>query len=415
MFNFLIPNTVWEVITGELLGDGHLSCDPINKPLINGRLEFTFAAAILHYVNYLKFNVLAPICTTSNPTPWPNTVKGQQPLQYWFSTKRMPAITSLHSLWYKEIDGKYIKVLPINIEELLTPIAFAHSLPSLPLLLETERSGSNRTSVSFSPLWTLKRPLLVTSSSFGAVRNIHNDANGKPNELRSVFPVIKYDNADIQKLQAIKENKGKSGVYRWTNKVNGKSYVGSSINLVKRFTNYYSFNYISKSKMSISKALIKYGYSNFTLEILEFCDPSDAIVIEQHYIDILKPEYNILKIAGSSLGYTHTEETLAKFKARSFTPEQKTNNLEHLKIHNSSPEQREKSRERLLEYNKSKGQRVEVLDTISNETTLYFSIRQAAEAIGCVHGTILLADKAFKEKGVSRLLKKRYTVKILND
>jgi len=60
-------------------------------------------------------------------------------------------------------------------------------------------------------------------------------------------------------------------------------------------------------------------------EILEFCDPSDAIVIEQHYIDILKPEYNILKIAGSSLGYTHTEETLAKFKARSLTPEQKTN------------------------------------------------------------------------------------------
>jgi hypothetical protein len=68
-----------------------------------------------------------------------------------------------------------------------------------------------------------------------------------------------------------------------------------------------------------------------------------------------------------------------------------------------------------LEYNKSKGQVVEVLDTISNETTLYSTILQAAEAIGCVHGTILLADKAFKEKGVSRLLKKRYVVKILKD
>jgi group I intron endonuclease len=167
--------------------------------------------------------------------------------------------------------------------------------------------------------------------------------------------------------------------------------------------------------MSISKALIKYGYSNFTLEILEYCDPSNTILREQHYIDSLKPVYNILKIAGSSLGYIHTEETLAKFKDRSLTPEQKANNLEHLKINNSSPEQREKSRERLLEYNKSKGQVVEVLDTISNETTLYSTIRQAAEAIGCVHGTILLADKAFKEKGVSRLLKKRYTVKILKD
>lgn len=66
-----------------------------------------------------------------------------------------------------------------------------------------------------------------------------------------------------------------------------------------------------------------------------------------------------------------------------------------------------------MEYNKSKGQRVEVLDTISNETTVYSSIRQAAEAIGCVHRTIHLADKALKAKGVSRLLKKRYLVKIM--
>lgn len=68
-----------------------------------------------------------------------------------------------------------------------------------------------------------------------------------------------------------------------------------------------------------------------------------------------------------------------------------------------------------MEYNKSKGERVEVLDTISNETTFYSSIRQAGEAIGCVHGTILLADKAYKEKGVSRLIRKRYLVKILKD
>jgi len=135
-----------------------------------------------------------------------------------------------------------------------------------------------------------KRPLLANNSSFGWApeRYIHNVADGKPNTLSLVFPVLKYDNADIQKLQAIKENRGKSGVYRWTNKLNGKSYVGSSINLVQRFTNYYSFNYISKNKMSISKALIKYGYSNFTLEILEFCDPSNAILREQHYLDFLE-------------------------------------------------------------------------------------------------------------------------------
>ena len=35
-----------------------------------------------------------------------------------------------------------------------------------------------------------------------------------------------YDNAETQKAVIFKENRGKSGVYRWTNKVNGKSYIG---------------------------------------------------------------------------------------------------------------------------------------------------------------------------------------------
>jgi hypothetical protein len=38
-----------------------------------------------------------------------------------------------------------------------------------------------------------------------------------------------------------------------------------------------------------------------TLEILEYCNPSDAVSTEQKYLDLLKPEYNILKKAGSLL------------------------------------------------------------------------------------------------------------------
>jgi hypothetical protein len=56
---------------------------------------------------------------------------------------------------------------------------------------------------------------------------------------------------------------------------------------------------------------------------------------------------------------------------------------------------------------------IEILDTTTNEVSTYFSIRQAAEAIGCVHGTILLAERSLKEGGVSRLIKKRYLVKTM--
>lgn len=128
---WVIPSKVWEIVTGELLGDGHLKYDPLKNPLVNGRIEFTFSVAppnkILHYVNYLKYDVLASICTVSRPTPWPNPeLTGKEPTQFWFSTKRLPAISNLHQLWYKVIDGKYIKNLPLNIEELLTPVALAH-------------------------------------------------------------------------------------------------------------------------------------------------------------------------------------------------------------------------------------------------------------------------------------------------
>jgi group I intron endonuclease len=64
--------------------------------------------------------------------------------------------------------------------------------------------------------------------------------------------------------------------------------------------------------MLISRALKKYGHENFSIEILEYCSVENLLKREQYYIDLSKPEYNILQKAGSSLGYKHTEETKAK-------------------------------------------------------------------------------------------------------
>lgn len=249
----------------------------------------------------------------------------------------------------------------------------------------------------------------VTKNFFN--KNIIND---KVAQAVVVTPVHVYDNADILKFQAISENKGKIGVYRWINNVNGNTYIGSSAYLGNRLGNYFSINYISRSNMLISKALIKYGYSNFTLEILEYCDRKDVLVREQYYLDLCKPEYNILMVAGSNLGYIHSENTLAKMREKrlNWTEEQKAKILDHLKIHNSSEDQREKSRQRMIEYNKSKGISIEILDTTTNELTYYSSIRQAAEALGCVHRTILLAEKR-AEEGKSKLIKKRFIIKTI--
>lgn len=88
-----------------------------------------------------------------------------------------------------------------------------------------------------------------------------------------IIPVKVYDNTDTQKGSIIDDNKGKSGVYRWVNKESGKSYVGSSTNLARRFKEYFNIFWLERYAMSIYKALLKYGYSGFKLEILEYCDP----------------------------------------------------------------------------------------------------------------------------------------------
>lgn len=104
------------------------------------------------------------------------------------------------------------------------------------------------------------------------------------------------------------------GIYRWINNINGKTYVGNSNNLSVRFYTYFNLRSLAKSNIPMERALLKYGYSNFSLEILEYCNLDNLLEREQYYFNNLKPDYNIVKIAGSTLGYKHTKESLKKNK-----------------------------------------------------------------------------------------------------
>jgi hypothetical protein len=146
------------------------------------------------------------------------------------------------------------------------------------------------------------------SGGAGALFNYSTSSN--------INPVVSYSNADTLKLQIIKENRKKSGVYCWTNLINGKIYVGSSSNLGERFYRYYKIDFLmgvlKRSRSQIYSSILKNGYSNFKLDILEYCNKEDLLKREQHFIDLLKPKYNILNSASSSLGFKHTEETKKK-------------------------------------------------------------------------------------------------------
>ena len=97
---------------------------------------------------------------------------------------------------------------------------------------------------------------------------------------------------------------GKSGIYGFICKTTGKSYIGSSINLFTRFS--YHING-KQSNVLLQRPINKYKLYDFIFIVFEYCDPVDLISREQFYLDVLNPEYNILKVAGSSLGYIHTK------------------------------------------------------------------------------------------------------------
>lgn len=254
----------------------------------------------------------------------------------------------------------------------------------------------------------------------------------KNESSESLIPTVIYSDAFADKSIIFKDNNNKSGIYRWVNKVNGKSYVGSSENLTDRFRKYYSFGNIAleliKGKSLIYSAILKYGLKNFQVEILEYCAAENAISREQFYLYLLKPKYNILTTAGSRLGYVHSEEARVKMsnsaKGRKFSEETKklfsiakkgVNNPNFGKTH--SKETRalitlaKSGKSVLSESMKSKmsvdrGTSLRVLDLITNETSVYPSITKAAEGLGVSQAAI---SKRFKNTNEGILIvKKRY-------
>jgi group I intron endonuclease len=162
-------------------------------------------------------------------------------------------------------------------------------------------------------------------------RYYSNSSNKQPGNQQ--FKAIKvYDNFKEYRVNIIKEQKDQSGVYCLINKVNGHAYVGSSMNLASRMRNYLNKAFLKSKQnanMPITKALLKYDHSNFSLLILEYVELENLTARETFYITQMIPYYNVLKEGYSSLGYKHTEETkkLLSELAKNRTHSEKTKGL----------------------------------------------------------------------------------------
>jgi group I intron endonuclease len=108
------------------------------------------------------------------------------------------------------------------------------------------------------------------------------------------------------------ENKNyNSGIYQIINKVNGKKYIGSSKDLIKREKDH--FRLLRKNTHHgglLQYAYNKYGENNFVFEIILFCEIIDLLYYEQKFLDMYPKSvlYNTCRIAGSTLGIKHSEK-----------------------------------------------------------------------------------------------------------
>jgi group I intron endonuclease len=103
------------------------------------------------------------------------------------------------------------------------------------------------------------------------------------------------------------------GIYRILNLANGKSYVGSSVNIEQRWKLHrVSLHRGIHHSRYLQHSFKKYGETAFEFEVLITCDPDYLLFYEQQFLDQLQPEYNTYKIAGSSKGATWSLDTRLK-------------------------------------------------------------------------------------------------------
>jgi hypothetical protein len=123
---------------------------------------------------------------------------------------------------------------------------------------------------------------------------------------------------------------------------------------------------LNEKSMPINQSLLKHGYQNFSLTILEFCNIDSLVSREKHFFDVYSPEYNILKTPGSpdrGKGWTHSEATVEKIRIAA------NKRLE-------SPEVLAK-----MSRDQTSGIKVEVINLETQTSTTYHAIKAAARAL----------------------------------
>lgn len=170
-----------------------------------------------------------------------------------------------------------------------------------------------------------------------------------------------WSNID-KNIEIIKNKlKGKSGIYIfWLTNNKQNCYVGSGLDLLRRFKVHYKNALINNKHPKFYNAVKYYGWSNFSLQILELIDPlstniellkenqkkiirSNILIREQYWLSLLKQSnywnnsFNVLEKTNSWEGYKHLEKSKYKISQQKLNHSLTSEHIKNISLEKREP------------------------------------------------------------------------------
>ncbi len=123
-----------------------------------------------------------------------------------------------------------------------------------------------------------------------------------------------------------------SGIYKITNKINKKHYVGSAYDLYKRYKEHRSALTSNRHHNNqLTRFVNKYGIDNLEFNLLEECKPEELELREQYYINNNKNLFNeTIDVKscnrGKKLSEEHKQRISKSIKDKNITRSEETKN-----------------------------------------------------------------------------------------
>ena len=116
---------ILSIIIGSLLGDGHLEK---RRQGLGTRIKFEQSSDNVEYLMWFhSYLSQRGYCNTNKPKLKIRIRKnGTIYYHYSINSFTFSSLNWIHLMFYKEIEGRYIKIIPLNIKSLLTPRGLAY-------------------------------------------------------------------------------------------------------------------------------------------------------------------------------------------------------------------------------------------------------------------------------------------------